>query len=299
MEQLEVVIYDEINNYEEKIKGLTFRQWIFSALMVIIVVPSIFILSKKIGDDLAQFIVTIEAAIIGFIGFIKIHDLKAEQLLPIWYRHFFKFGKPLTYITDEEWEKAHEKKNKKAKKIEAVEEPKTEKGQKVKKEKAKKEKNIKKVEVLQEKTLSDKSIDLKEDKVIAKEKEKIQQQKFAEPKLSKKELKKKKKQEKLLEKAKSKYSYLFEENEAQKEVTTEIEKETEPIEKKEAILEEIKISSESAEEPTVEEIPNIEENKTTEIENKSENTNVEEDFIGSLTPEERQKLLKKLVNYDE
>ncbi len=299
MEQLEVVIYDEINNYEEKIKGLTFRQWIFSALMVIIVVPSIFILSKKIGDDLAQFIVTIEAAIIGFIGFIKIHDLKAEQLLPIWYRHFFKFGKPLTYITDEEWEKAHEKKNKKAKKIEAVEEPKAEKGQKVKKEKAKKEKNIKKVKVLQEKTLSDKSVDLKEDKVIAKEKEKIQQQKFAEPKLSKKELKKKKKQEKLLEKAKSKYSYLFEENEAQKEVTTEIEKETEPIEKKEAILEEIKISSESAEEPTVEEISNIEENKTTEIENKSENTNVEEDFIGSLTPEERQKLLKKLVNYDE
>lgn len=299
MEQLEVVIYDEINNYEEKIKGLTFRQWIFSALMVIIVVPSIFILSKKIGDDLAQFIVTIEAAIIGFIGFIKIHDLKAEQLLPIWYRHFFKFGKPLTYITDEEWEKAHEKKNKKAKKIEAVEEPKVEKGQTVKKEKAKKEKNIKKVEVLQEKTLSDKSVDLKEDKVIAKEKEKIQQQKFAEPKLSKKELKKKKKQEKLLEKAKSKYSYLFEENEEQKEVTTEIEKETEPIEKKEAILEEIKISSESAEEPTVEEIPNIEENKTTEIENKSENTNVEEDFIGSLTPEERQKLLKKLVNYDE
>lgn len=299
MEQLEVVIYDEINNYEEKIKGLTFRQWIFSALMVIIVVPSIFILSKKIGDDLAQFIVTIEAAIIGFIGFIKIHDLKAEQLLPIWYRHFFKFGKPLTYITDEEWEKAHEKKNKKAKKIEAVEEPKAEKSQKVKKEKAKKEKNIKKVEVLQEKTLSDKSVDLKEDKVIAKEKEKIQQQKFAEPKLSKKELKKKKKQEKLLEKAKSKYSYLFEENEEQKEVTTEIEKETEPIEKKEAILEEIKISSESAEEPTVEEIPNIEENKTTEIENKSENTNVEEGFIGSLTPEERQKLLKKLVNYDE
>jgi len=192
MEQLEVVIYDEINNYEEKIKGLTFRQWIFSALMVIIVVPSIFILSKKIGDDLAQFIVTIEAAIIGFIGFIKIHDLKAEQLLPIWYRHFFKFGKPLTYITDEEWEKAHEKKNKKAKKIEAVEEPKAEKSQKVKKEKAKKEKNIKKVEVLQEKTLSDKSVDLKEDKVIAKEKEKIQQQKFAEPKLSKKELKEKK-----------------------------------------------------------------------------------------------------------
>ncbi len=40
MEHLEVVIYDEIDDYSEKIKGLTFRQWIFVAITILVVVPT-------------------------------------------------------------------------------------------------------------------------------------------------------------------------------------------------------------------------------------------------------------------
>ncbi len=74
MEHLEVVIFDEIDDYSEKIKGLTFRQWIFVALAVIVVVPTYLLIPKytPLTKDIVSYIVILEAAIIGLFGFIKI-----------------------------------------------------------------------------------------------------------------------------------------------------------------------------------------------------------------------------------
>lgn len=118
MEHLEVIIYDEINDYKEKIKGLTFRQWIFIAIGVALVVPTYIFLPKytPISKDVTSYIVMFEAAIVGFFGFIKIQGLDAEKIVPYWYRHYVCYGKPLEYITDAEWKEMHEsKKEKKAK----------------------------------------------------------------------------------------------------------------------------------------------------------------------------------------
>ena len=118
MKHLEVVIYDEINDYKEKIKGLTFRQWIFVAVGIGLVLPTYIFLPKytPINKDIASYIVMIEAAIVGFFGFIKIQGLDAEKIVPYWYRHYICFGKPLKYITDAEWKEQHQsKKERKAK----------------------------------------------------------------------------------------------------------------------------------------------------------------------------------------
>ena len=74
MEHLEVVIFDEIDDYSEKIKGLTFRQWIFVALAIIVVVPTYLLIPKytPLTKDIVSYIVILEAAIIGLFGFIKI-----------------------------------------------------------------------------------------------------------------------------------------------------------------------------------------------------------------------------------
>ena len=118
MKHLEVVIYDEINDYQEKIKGLTFRQWLFVVVGLALVIPTYIFLPKytPINKDIASYIVMIEAAIVGFFGFIKIQGLDAEKIVPYWYRHYICFGKPLKYITDAEWKEQHQsKKEKRAK----------------------------------------------------------------------------------------------------------------------------------------------------------------------------------------
>lgn len=199
LEQLEVIIFDEPDEYREKIKGLTFRQWIFVAIMLVVIVPTYLLLPKftPITENIASYIVILEAAIIGFFGFVRINNLNAEQIVPYWYRHYVLFSHPITYITDEEWAKTHEKKNKKAQNTSAANVDKT----------------------INESRENSQSIEetsdvLKEDKGVAEIKE-IENVDFESPQvtqpkqqLSKKELKKQQKQQKMLEKARKKYSYL-------------------------------------------------------------------------------------------
>ena len=52
------------------------------------------------------------AGVFGFIGFVKIHELPAEKILPYWFRHYFLFAKPIHYMSDEEYKLLHDKKNK-------------------------------------------------------------------------------------------------------------------------------------------------------------------------------------------
>lgn len=123
MDQIEIQVFDEIYDYKEKIGIMTFRQWLFSALAVLLVVPTYIVIPKYtfITPDMASYIVILEAGIIGFIGFVKIHNLPAEKIIPYWYRHYLIFGKPIKYMTTKEYQKQQEeKKNKKKKKNSVV-----------------------------------------------------------------------------------------------------------------------------------------------------------------------------------
>lgn len=49
--------------------------------------------------------------ILGFIGFVKIHELPAEKILPYWLRHYLIFAKPIHYAIDKDFENNIGKKN--------------------------------------------------------------------------------------------------------------------------------------------------------------------------------------------
>ena len=111
MDNIEITVFDEINDYKEKIYFFNFRQWAFSILIAIIVIPLYFILKEKIGEEITSYIVIAIAAFLGFIGFVKIHELPAEKILPYWFRHYTLFAKPIKYIPDAEYELLHQKKH--------------------------------------------------------------------------------------------------------------------------------------------------------------------------------------------
>lgn len=137
MDNIEITVFDEINDYKEKIYFFNFRQWIFIILIVTLVVPTYLILKEKVGEEITSYIVIIIAGILGFIGFIKIHQLPAEKIIPYWIRHYFPFAKPIHYVTDEEYALQRQKKRKKANKV---------KNKKLKKEEIKQMKKKKKEE---------------------------------------------------------------------------------------------------------------------------------------------------------
>ena len=112
MDNIEITVFDEINDYKEKIYFFNLRQWIFAILIVALVVPTYIILKDKIGEDATSYVVIAIAGILGFIGFVKIHELPAEKILPYWFRHYFLFAKPIHYMSDEEYRLLHDKKNK-------------------------------------------------------------------------------------------------------------------------------------------------------------------------------------------
>lgn len=144
MDEIEIQVFEEYNDYHEKIGIMTLRQWLFSALMLIIVIPTYILLPKYtfITSDMASYIVIIEAAIIGFIGFVKIHKLPAEKIIPYWYRHYFVFNKPLKYMTTKEYQKMLDDKKNKNKKSKVIEYDDNDLTPKQRKKKEKQEKEL-------------------------------------------------------------------------------------------------------------------------------------------------------------
>lgn len=113
MDNIEIRVFDEIKDYKEKIYFFNIRQWIFAILILITVVPTYLILKDKIGEEPTSYIVIAIAGILGFLGFVKIHELPAEKIIPYWIRHYFLFAKPIHYMTDAEYKLQHQKKKKK------------------------------------------------------------------------------------------------------------------------------------------------------------------------------------------
>ena len=112
MDELEITVFDEIKDYKEKIYFFNFRQWVFAIIIVALVIITYLILKDKIGSEITSYIVIAIAGIFGFIGFVQIHELPAEKILPYWFRHYFMFAKPIHYMTDSEFEQLHQKKSK-------------------------------------------------------------------------------------------------------------------------------------------------------------------------------------------
>lgn len=118
MDNIEITVFDEIKDYKEKIYFFNFRQWVFAILIVIAVVPTYLILKGKIGEEATSYVVIAIAGVLGFIGFVKIHELPAEKILPYWFRHYLNFAKPIHYMTDKEYELLHQKNKSKVSKKE-------------------------------------------------------------------------------------------------------------------------------------------------------------------------------------
>lgn len=129
MDNIEITVFDEINDYKEKIYFFNFRQWCFAILIMALVIPTYILLKDKIGDEPTSYIVIAIAGILGFIGFVKIHELPAEKILPYWFRHYFFFAKPIKYMSDEEYQLQHQKKNKKSAKSLETKQPKMSKAE--------------------------------------------------------------------------------------------------------------------------------------------------------------------------
>lgn len=108
MDNIEITVFDEIKDYKEKIYFFNFRQWAFAILIAVLVIPTYILLKDKIGDEVTSYIVIAIAGSLGFIGFVKIHELPAEKILPYWFRHYFLFAKPIHYMSDEEYRLLHD-----------------------------------------------------------------------------------------------------------------------------------------------------------------------------------------------
>lgn len=102
MDHIQPRIHEEINDYEERIYSFTFRQWICLILIAIITIPSYFFLKNIIGEEATSYIIILEVIPFAIIGWIPIQGLKAEKIIPFWYRNYFKFAKPLIYKTEKE-----------------------------------------------------------------------------------------------------------------------------------------------------------------------------------------------------
>ena len=57
MENIEIIVFDEINDYKEKIYFFNFRQWVFAILIVALVVPTYLLLKDRIGREITSYIV--------------------------------------------------------------------------------------------------------------------------------------------------------------------------------------------------------------------------------------------------
>lgn len=124
MDDLEVRIPKEITEYREKFYGLTLRQILACIVVCAINIPLYMYLSDLIGSDPASYVVILVATPILFIGFIKIHNLDAEKIIPYWWRNYISFSKPLIYKTEKEIAAEKEAKKHKNKKQKVVAETK-------------------------------------------------------------------------------------------------------------------------------------------------------------------------------
>ena len=84
---LEVKINREIRTYTESMSfGLSMRQFIFSALAILVAVGLYFLLKPHFGTETVSWMCILGAAPFAALGFITYHGMTAEQFLWAWLR---------------------------------------------------------------------------------------------------------------------------------------------------------------------------------------------------------------------
>ena len=84
---MEVKINREIRNYTESMFfGLSMRQFIFSALAILVAVGLYFLLKPHFGTETVSWMCILGAASFAALGFITYHGMTAEQFLWAWLR---------------------------------------------------------------------------------------------------------------------------------------------------------------------------------------------------------------------
>jgi hypothetical protein len=95
---LEVKINREIRDYTESMFfGLSLRQFIFSALALVIAVGLYFILKPYVGTETVSWMCILGAAPCAALGFITYHGMTAEQFLWAWLRSEFLDPKEIKF----------------------------------------------------------------------------------------------------------------------------------------------------------------------------------------------------------
>ena len=115
MDDINVKVHEDMGNVSERFYGFTARQWIFGILTALVVVPLYIYGRQVLGENIAQILVIIIGGPILVIGFVPIQGLKAEKIIPYWWRNYMAFHEPLEYKTEAEleFEKSSGKKKKK------------------------------------------------------------------------------------------------------------------------------------------------------------------------------------------
>ena len=84
---LEVKINREIRNYTESMFfGLSMRQFVFSALAILVAVGLYFLLKPHFGTETVSWMCILGVAPFAALGFITYHGMTAEQFLWAWLR---------------------------------------------------------------------------------------------------------------------------------------------------------------------------------------------------------------------
>ena len=84
---MEVKINREIRDYTESMFfGLSMRQFVFSALAILVAVGLYFLLKPHFGTETVSWMCILGAAPFAALGFITYHGMTAEQFLWAWLR---------------------------------------------------------------------------------------------------------------------------------------------------------------------------------------------------------------------
>ena len=87
MASLELKINPEIRDYTESVFfGLSIRQFIFSALAILIAVGLNFLLKPGLRMETLSWVCTLAAAPFAGLGFFRYHGMNAERFLVVWFR---------------------------------------------------------------------------------------------------------------------------------------------------------------------------------------------------------------------
>ena len=95
---MEVKINREIRNYTESMFfGLSMRQFVFSALAILVAVGLYFLLKPHFGTETVSWMCILGAAPFAALGFITYHGMTAEQFLWAWLRSELSEPKELRF----------------------------------------------------------------------------------------------------------------------------------------------------------------------------------------------------------